>query len=170
MVETARPLGADSGKGARNQSGGSVEESTISASPWAVPGVDDEADISAADTFGVGISAIDLRRRCRVELRALVSDPNWPRLVAHSQLRALRQALLEALPSYWLRRAEELDAARPSPGDFTGLASSQEVAKRDQGLAEAALNCRRHAWLMATYGLPDYVEAELDHVLADGGV
>jgi|GEM_PF-2012929 len=58
-------------------------------------------------------------------------------------LAVLADAFREALPAYWCRRARELEA--------TGTPWS----------AAAALECRRHGWLIDRFGLPDELLGEL---------
>lgn len=70
----------------------------------------------------------------------------------------LREAMLAGLPCSWSRRAETLDAARPRPGDFNGRATVEELAERDQRLAEQAEACRSKARFLQEY--PD-VMAEI---------
>lgn len=123
-----------------------------------------------ADTFGVGVSATTIQRRCRAEVRALLSGTRWPLVVRQSQRRAVAQALLDALPSQWLRRAEELEAARSKPGDYLGNATEEELRASDQRLAESARNCRRHAWLLTEFGLPGHMTTEIEDVLDEGAV
>ena len=59
--------------------------------------------------------------------------------------RVIEDALAEATAHYWIRRAEQLEAAVSRPGDYMGRTSAQEVAERDQRLKESAQSCRRHA-------------------------
>ena len=67
------------------------------------------------------------------------------RHVEHFRARVVQDALAEADAAYWLRRADAFDAARPRRGDFHGRASRQELAQRDQRLAETAAACRARA-------------------------
>lgn len=69
-----------------------------------------------------------------------------PEMWARIGRRAIQQAVYEALPTYWLVRAERLEQVGTPWAD------------------EAAANCRRHAWLLSQ-GLPDDLAAELDEVL-----
>lgn len=59
--------------------------------------------------------------------------------------RAVLDALSEATATYWQRRAETFEWARPRPDDYAGQASEADLAARDQRLAEAAQACRRRA-------------------------
>jgi len=58
-------------------------------------------------------------------------------------LAVLADAFREALPAHWCRRAAELETVGTS------------------WAAEAAEQCRAHAWLLDTYGLPDELVDEL---------
>lgn len=62
--------------------------------------------------------------------------------------RVLQDAMTEATAAYWLRRAAELEAARPRPGDFNGNATEAELAARDRRLANDAEGCRQRARLL----------------------
>lgn len=69
-------------------------------------------------------------------------------VVANFQRRIMQDALSEATALYWLRRADQLEAARPRPGDFHGAATREDLSARHATLTLAALNCRRHAELL----------------------
>lgn len=72
--------------------------------------------------------------------------------------RAVEDALHEALPIYWRRRADMFEWARPRPGDWPGRASASDIAARDHRLADAAEACR-HAAVVAELGRPDWIAA-----------
>lgn len=75
---------------------------------------------------------------------------------------------MQASPAYWLRRADQFDAARPRPGEFTGHATPEELADADERCAEAARLCRFHASIVADPALWEAeLEAYLDHVDGD---
>lgn len=105
--------------------------------PHAIP-------IDRADQFGRGLSQTEAYAANRRGLVALRDA--WPDVVAQILSRALRQGFLEALPAYWLRRAETLEAVGTPAAD------------------ESARTCRRHAWLLAQ-GLPEAVAEEVDRYL-----
>lgn len=94
-----------------------------------------------ADNFGRDMSQTQLRDLNARGLSSLSSV--WPALVEQMLRRAIQQAFTEALPSYWLRRAEQLEAV--------GTAWAEG----------AAVACRRHAWLLSQ-GLPEQVADELN--------
>ena len=60
-------------------------------------------------------------------------------------------ALLQAEPGYWRRRADEFEAARPRPGDYTGRLSPERIQAIDERLAAKAQACRNHATLLASH-------------------
>ena len=62
--------------------------------------------------------------------------------------RVIQDALAEATAAYWMRRADQLENARPRPGEFHGNASAEELNARDERLAALAENCRHHAELL----------------------
>ncbi len=66
---------------------------------------------------------------------------------AHFLHRVLQDAFADASAAQWLRRAEQLEAARPRPGDFTGRATPAELAERSRRLTAAAEACRARAQL-----------------------
>lgn len=100
-----------------------------------------------AHTYGVGgVSRTQANAAARRGLMALREA--WPEVLAQMMRRALQQALQEAVPDYWIRRAEYLEQVGTEWADG------------------AARNCRRAAWLLATEGLSDDVLAELDDFMA----
>lgn len=122
--------------------------------PGSATRADHEADAAAslpsllpadrAHLFGVGMPVTERRalsRRALVSLREALPD-----LVEQLARRCIQQAVEEALPTYWLSRAEALEAVGTPAAD------------------EAARQCRRHSWLLAQ-GLPDGIAAEVDEVL-----
>lgn len=60
---------------------------------------------------------------------------------------AQRVARTEASVEYWLRRSAEFEAARPRASDFTGQATTSDLAERDARCATAATACRHRAAL-----------------------
>lgn len=61
------------------------------------------------------------------------------------QADAVRQAFLEASTIYWRRRAEQLEAAAPRPGDFTGHATERELDNQTRRCLDSAIACRNRA-------------------------
>jgi hypothetical protein len=59
--------------------------------------------------------------------------------------RVMQDALTEATGSYWLQRAATLDNAVPSPGDYTGLATDDDLDLRRRELQAVVLACRQRA-------------------------
>jgi hypothetical protein len=80
----------------------------------------------------------------------------------HFRARFLQDALTEATAQYWLRRAEQLDAAAPQPGDYNGHASQEQLAEAWVQCKTAAIACRWHAELI----MEDRPEPISDEVLA----
>jgi hypothetical protein len=66
----------------------------------------------------------------------------------HFRARVLQDALTEATAQYWLRRAEQLEAAAPKPDDYRGLASDEQLTNAWVQCITAAAACRRHAELI----------------------
>jgi hypothetical protein len=77
--------------------------------------------------------------------------------------RALQDAWLQASPGFWERRARQLEAARPRPGDFNGNRTSAELAEASRRLTEAAQACRNRAHTL------DLARDQLDETLVDLG-
>lgn len=88
--------------------------------------------------------------------------------LAHFTARVLADAMSEGTAMFWDRRARELEAAAPRPGDFRGCASDAELAEAGRRCREAAAACRARASLEGP-GLPiePMIIAELG-VMADG--
>lgn len=100
--------------------------------------------VDRAYEFGRGVSVTERRvlaRRGLAQLRDVLPD-----LVEQLARRCVQQAVEEALPTYWLARAERLEQVGTAWADA------------------AAIACRRHAWLLAQ-GLPAAMEAELTEAL-----
>lgn len=99
--------------------------------------------IEHAHLFGRGVSQTEVRQASARVLAQLVTDPGfWDRVAR----RVILAAVAESLPSTYTRRAEGLEQIGTVWAD------------------EAAVACRRHAWLIAQ-GLPDDLEAEVDEAL-----
>jgi hypothetical protein len=65
-------------------------------------------------------------------------------LVAHVDRighRMIQDALVEATADYWRHRGAAFTAARPRPGDFTGRATADQLAARDQALLDVSRAC-----------------------------
>lgn len=63
----------------------------------------------------------------------------------HFAQRLIRDAFNEATAAYWLRRAEQFEAARPKPGDYFGQATREEVRAQYDRLTMTAHACRARA-------------------------
>ena len=69
-------------------------------------------------------------------------------------VRNVEQAIIDARPSTWEKRAQDLENARPRLGEFHGRATSAELSERDQRLAEQAAAARLHARFLREYPTP----------------
>ncbi|GAB6983519.1 hypothetical protein [Nocardioides pyridinolyticus] len=65
--------------------------------------------------------------------------------IDHFRQRVLQDALTEATATYWLRRAEQFEAAKPRPGDFHGLLTPAELSAKWSELDSIARACRVRA-------------------------
>lgn len=75
--------------------------------------------------------------------------------------RVLLDAYLDASAVYWERRARQLEAARPCRDDYTGHATTAEVADQWNRLTAAADACRNRAAFL------DASAAEVHDTLTD---
>jgi len=81
----------------------------------------------------------------------------------HFHERVLTDALAEMTADYWLRRAEQFQAAMHKPGDFVGLCSTEQIEANNQLLAAKAEACRNRAVLCeASDDDLDTIRAALD--------
>jgi hypothetical protein len=80
--------------------------------------------------------------------------------------RCLQDAMTEALPGYWLSRALDFDLVNPAEVPLP-LDASPDVVAAAPVSAQCALACRRHAWLLRSYGLPAYINDEISDVMAE---
>lgn len=62
--------------------------------------------------------------------------------------RLIREAIAEALPTQWERRAKTFESCRPRPGDYTGAATRAELDALDRRNAVSAAQCRMHAAML----------------------
>ena len=80
---------------------------------------------------------------------------------ANFAYRVLQDAWLDASRTYWLRRARELENARPRLTDHNGAATPEDLTARWDRLTAQAKACRARA------GLDDISATEFDHALED---
>lgn len=59
--------------------------------------------------------------------------------------RVVQDALAEATRDYWLRRAADFEAARPTRLDYAGRATAADLAEADRRCRETARACRAAA-------------------------
>lgn len=65
--------------------------------------------------------------------------------------RVVQEALAQALPAYWLRRAELFEWAVSKPGDRPGTEeTAEQQVKRDELLLALAQECRQRAAVRET--------------------
>lgn len=75
----------------------------------------------------------------------------------------LADVLVSASRAWWLRRAEEIDAAKPRPGEMHGRATRADLSARWQRLDEMARACRARAQLCV---VDQSIEAEVAEVIS----
>lgn len=79
--------------------------------------------------------------------------------------RILQDAMTDATRSWWLRRAEQLEAARHRPGvDWPGHASEDALRRRWRDLTETAQACRARAEIGAAEDVPELIADVLAEV------
>lgn len=74
-----------------------------------------------------------------------VDVPDLVDYLDHFQRRVLADALAEGTRAYWLRRAEQLEAARPQAGDFHGQTTLEQRREQWRRLTAMAKACRARA-------------------------
>ena len=79
---------------------------------------------------------------------------------------ALLEVFLAAERQWWLKRADEFLAARPTPGDFTGEATRAELSAQWRRLTEIARACRARAEVSPVEDLREDVANVLREVAA----
>jgi hypothetical protein len=84
----------------------------------------------------------------------------------HFLARIIQDALTEALPAYWRRRAQQFEDAAPTLEDFRGNATPDQLRERWRDCKTAAQACRNHAALLES-DLPDYIADEIADVLGE---
>jgi len=94
--------------------------------------------------------------------------PSVAQLVDHLeqvQLRVLQEAMSTARASYWRKRADDFEWARPSLTDFPGDATLDQRRMRWRELTEVATACRNRAAVSLLQA--DDLAAEVDLVLEE---
>ena len=84
----------------------------------------------------------------------------------HFRARILQDALTEATAAYWLRRADQLEAAAPQRSDYRGNASPEQLTDAWVRCMTTAAACRRHAELI-TQGQPEEISDEILSILEE---
>jgi hypothetical protein len=102
--------------------------------------------------------------RNRQLLRELLDRINIAEAVRR---RAVQQAISDALPETWRRRAQDFWAAATQPGDWPGQARLSELAERGRECLAIARACEAHAVLLAEGDPWSTYEAQRDQFLAE---
>jgi hypothetical protein len=82
---------------------------------------------------------------------------------AHVAFRLFQELIADALPEHWRREAERWDVIAGTPA--LPLIVAPSTLARAPEAARIALACRRKAWVLEEYGLPDFVSEEIAAVL-----
>ncbi|BAK36064.1 hypothetical protein MLP_30500 [Microlunatus phosphovorus NM-1] len=83
----------------------------------------------------------------------------------HLAVRILQGAMTDATRLWWLKRAEQLEAARHRPGvDWPGRASENDLQRRWWDLTEAAQACRARAEVGVAEDVPELIATVLAEV------
>jgi hypothetical protein len=80
----------------------------------------------------------------------------------------LQDALTEATAGYWIRRAEQFEAAAPRRGEYHGSATADQVMATRARCIATAQACRLHAQLILG-AVPEEISPEVWAVLAEVG-
>lgn len=81
------------------------------------------------------------------------------------RLRAVQQAVAEALAHTWRRRARMFEWAAPCPTDFTGNASAEQLAAARVRCADTAVACHRFADALEAGVVEPDLAYDLDDVI-----
>jgi hypothetical protein len=79
----------------------------------------------------------------------------------HFLFRLLQDCVREASRSYWLKRAQDFDKAKPTPADFHGQATRETLREQWYRLDEVAQACRNKASLCPFDDVADEVDQAL---------
>ena len=80
------------------------------------------------------------------------------------QHRVVQDALTEAMRTYWIRRAEAFEKARPMPTEFHGAATKEQLQAKWHELTGIAAVCRLRAYVSPMAGISPEVEAIFEEV------
>lgn len=81
----------------------------------------------------------------------------------HFTRRVISDAVADASRTFWLKRAEDFERAKPTAEDFNGKASIEELRQRWRWCHNTAQACRNKAAFIAMY--PEDFDAELADML-----
>ena len=115
---------------------------------------------SAAGTYQAGLARLRMapsNQAVRDMLDHAAHTPDW---WPHMAQRFIQDLIVEATPAVWLRRADDMEAARPRPTDWPGHATPEQLAELDRRNAATAAECRIHAAILA--GIPTLTIAASD--------
>lgn len=85
----------------------------------------------------------------------------YPFDLHHFVFRVVQDAVNESSRDYWLRRAEQFEAALPRPGDFHGHAMAEDVRTRSLDIKMKAQACRNRAELCRLTDDEDHLVLDL---------
>lgn len=74
-----------------------------------------------------------------------MTNHRTPLDLTNFQYRMIRDAMNEAMPAYWRRRADAYRTALPREGDFTGSATQDDLRDRLVRVASIITTYERHA-------------------------
>lgn len=95
-----------------------------------------------------------------------MSEPTLPRVDLDQFVRRLLvDCMLEATRQYWLSRADTFERAKSRVGDFTGLATAEQIQAQDDRLTAVAQACRNAASLCEHEDFRSVMVAQFAHVL-----
>jgi hypothetical protein len=112
--------------------------------------------------FAGALSATQPKSRCerKIVIAFRIADPDWIRWFQH---RVLQDAMTEALPQYWERRARAFNSVHPDEAPLPLFADPETTAAASEA-GQCALACQRAAYVIRTYELPGYLIDEIAEV------
>lgn len=95
-----------------------------------------------------------------------MTEPTMPHVDLDQFVRRLLiDCMLEATKEYWLKRARTFEDAQSRVGDYTGLATPEQIQAQDDRLAATAQACRNAASLCHHADFRSIMIAQFAHVL-----
>jgi hypothetical protein len=105
------------------------------------------------------MTSVEAPDQNRAALRALLDRIDFGDTMRR---RAIQQAIGDALPDVWRRRAQAFRGAAPKPSDFVGQATLHDLVQLGKDCLDTALACERYAALLEEFGLSEDLRGSID--------